>query len=227
MSKIEYLKKYNSKVEIIAFETLNENQLKNLPEYWKNALSQDSTSKTIDSILTQWKKFPYQFQSTIGYLQANLLEIELLADGDQLALLYTIKNVKGNEAYYIGYNPNTKPLIDYFEKLPESFKDIYNQLHNGWVYYASKSNGLLPIEDTIVLADEDWGILEEIDVDELPFNLQNCIGLFDNGKGDYASIDLESENKKFGFIWWHTKAPKLGIEIWPVIDEWTKIGMER
>lgn len=57
----------------------------------------------------------------------------------------------------------------YFEILPDSFKDIYNDLHNGWVYYASQSNGLLPIEDTLILADEDWGILEEISVETLPF----------------------------------------------------------
>ncbi|MET0571270.1 MAG: hypothetical protein ABWZ79_07565, partial [Pedobacter agri] len=153
--------------------------------------------------------------------------VELIREGNELALIYSLKNLKGEEVYYIGYNSNTKSVPAYFERLPQSFREIYDQLHNGWVYYASKTNGLLRIEDTIILGDEDWGILEEIDLTDLPFKLEDCIGLFDNGMGDYASVDLSTENKKTGFIWWHTKAPKLNIEIWPVIDEWTKIGMER
>ena len=227
MSKIEYLKKYNSGIQLLTVDTLSEEQLKEMPEFWKEAISQVEVTERETSILEHWSKFLYQFQSTITYLKVNLLDVELVIDNDQLALLYTIKNLKGAEVYYIGFNPNTKTTIDYFEKLPDSFKDIYNNLHNGWVYYASKSNGLLPIEDTIILGNEEWGILEEIDASTLPFKLDNCIGLFDNGKGDYASIDLQSENEKIGFIWWHTKMPKLNIEIWPVIDEWTRIGIER
>jgi hypothetical protein len=45
--------------------------------------------------------------------------------------------------------------------------------------------------------------------------------------GDYASIDLKSQNKKSGFIWWNAKPPKLDIEFWSVVDEWTKMGIEK
>lgn len=227
MNKIDYLKKYNSEVKLLRFEELSEVELSNIPQYWKEALSQKNVAETSDSILKEWQRFTYQFQSTIGYLKANLVEVEIISEGNSLALLYTIRNIKGENVYYIGFNPNTKSTPDYFEKLPDSFKDIYNELHNGWVYYASRSNGLLPIEDTIILGNEDWGILEEIDANSLPFSLNSCVGVFDNGMGDFVSINLESTNKSNGFIWWHTKPPKLDLEIWPVIDEWTKIGIER
>ncbi|MCS4225900.1 hypothetical protein [Sphingobacterium sp. BIGb0165] len=227
MEKIEYLKKYNSTIEILDLRSLNEEQVATLPKFWSEALSENLISDKVKIILDQWKKFPYQFQSTTYFLNINLLDVDLVAINEQFALLYTVRNLKGDNAYYIGYNPIEKKVPKYFEILPDSFKDVYNDLHNGWLYYASQSNGLLPIEDTVILGDEDWGILEEISVETLPFELSNCVGLFDNGKGDYASIDLKANDKKKGFIWWHTKAPKLDVEIWPIIDEWTKIGIER
>lgn len=227
MEKIEYLKKYNAAIQIVHLENLSEKEISVLPKYWVDSLSESFTPIKLKVVLDQWKKFPYQFQSTTNYLESSLLDIDLILENGQFGLLYTVRNLKGNNAYYVGYNPNTKKAPEYFATLPQSFREIYDNLHNGWVYYASKSNGLLPIEDTLILNDEEWGILEEIDIKDLPFDLNQCVGLFDNGKGDYASIDLRSDDKKKGFIWWHTKPPKLNVEIWPVIDEWTKIGMER
>lgn len=224
MEKTEFLQKYSRDIQIVSLK--NEN-IRELPNYWVEALNKVSSNERKNRIIEEWKKYPYQFQSTTNYLFVNLIDVELVKEKDKYALLYSVKNIKGDEVYYIGYNPLTKTAPQYFSQLPSSFKDIYNNLHNGWVYFASKANGLLPIEDTIILGNEDWGILEEIDVNELPFKLDNTVGLFDNGMGDYASIDLNSKNEKEGLIWWHTKAPKLNIEIWAVIDEWTKMGIER
>jgi len=36
-----------------------------------------------------------------------------------------------------------------------------------------------------------------------------------------------SKHKQSGLIWYHDKAPRLDIELWAVIDEWTKTGIER
>lgn len=224
MGKIEFLQKYSQDIQMVSLE---DETIENFPNYWIEALSKVTPTERKNRIVEEWKKYPYQFQSTTNYLFANLVDVELVKEKNNHALLYTVKNIRGEEVYYIGYNPLAKITPKYFDQLPSSFKDIYNKLHNGWVYFASKANGLLPIEDTIVLSDEDWGILEEIEITSLPFKLDNSVGLFDNGMGDYASVDLKSTNEKEGFIWWHTKAPKLNIEIWAVIDEWTKIGIER
>lgn len=224
MKKIDYLQKHNSDIHLVS---LNDIIHDNIPNYWIQALSRTSATERKKRIIEEWEKYPYQFQSTTNYMFLNLVDIDLVEEKNSYALVYTIKNNKGNDVYYIGYNPLNKSAPEYFSHLPTSFKDIYNNLHNGWVYFTSKSNGLLPIEDTLVLSEEDWGILEEINENDLPFKLSNCVGLFDNGMGDYAAIDMKSENENDGFIWWHTKAPKLNIEIWPIIDEWTKIGIEK
>lgn len=62
-----------------------------MPEFWKEAILQVEVTKRITSILEHWSKFLYQFQSAISYLKVNLLDVELVIDNDQLALLYTIK----------------------------------------------------------------------------------------------------------------------------------------
>lgn len=224
MSKEDFLKKYSKNIEIIL---LNNEIIKNIPAYWVEVLSKQTAEDRKKRIIEEWKKYPYQFQSTTNYLAENLLDIELVKENDNYALLYSVNSLDKIEVYYIGYNPLIKVLPNYFDKLPLSFRDIYDKLHNGWVYFASKSNGLSPLEATFILGDEDWGILEDIDSTNFSFKLENSIGLFHNGMGDYAAIDIESENKTIGFIWKHNNMPSLNLEIWGIIDEWTKIGIER
>jgi len=231
MEKLEYLKKYSSDISFVDFNLLPEDIKKTLPQYWNNLLSATDDKLKNKILIDEWEKYNYQFQSTVNYLKSNLTDVELIFNNNKYSLLYSVKNKLGNIVFYEGKNPLTKELPEsiksIWDRIPKTFTDVYNQLHNGWVYFASQANGILPIEDVIILGDMDWGILDDIDPNSLPFKLDNCIGLFHNGLGDYASIDIESENKKSGFIWWHTKPPKLNIEIWPVIDEWTKIGMEK
>lgn len=224
MRKGDFLKRYSKNIEIIS---LNDEMIKNIPTYWVEALSKQTAEARKKRIIEEWEKYPYQFQSTTNYLSGNLIDIELVKENDNYALLYSINNLAKKEVYYIGYNPLIKVVPDYFDKLPLSFRDIYNKLHNGWVFFASKSNGLSPIESTIILGDEDWGILDDIDITHFPFKLDNSIGLFHNGMGDYAAIDIESENKTIGFIWKHDDVPSVNVGIWEIIDEWTKIGIER
>jgi len=231
MEKLEYLKKNSSDISVVESSDLSEDVKKTFPQYWVDLLSASDPGSRNAIVFKEWSKFSYQFQSTLDYLRTNLVDVELIFNKKKYALLYSVKNKAGGLVFYEGKNPNEKdipPQIqEVWKKIPETFTDFYDQLHNGWVYFASQANGVLPIEDVIILGDLDWGILDDIDVESLPFKLENCIGFFNNGMGDYASIDLNSTDKKQGFIWWHTKPPKLGIEIWPVIDEWTKIGIEK
>jgi len=230
MEKLEYLRKYSKDVCFVDFSFLSEEIRKTLPKYWINVLSASDVRLKHEILFEEWSKYDYQFQSTLNYLKINLTDVELLFNDGKYSLLYSVKNKSGDIVFYEGGNPLAKELPnnikEVWHKIPKTFTDWYDQLHNGWVYFASQSNGILPVEDVIILGDLDWGILEEIDSESLPFKLENCIGFFNNGMGDYASIDLNCQNKNMGFIWWHTKPPKLNIEIWPIIDEWTKIGIE-
>jgi hypothetical protein len=229
-NKIIYLKKFSPDIELINLCELKEKELNTIPAYWKKVLSDSAVSNRTEIILNEWEKYDYQFQSTYNYLKNKLVNVDLIKRNNELSLLYSIKNNTGNIAYYEGKNPYIKNMPEsiskQWDKVPESFKDIYENFHNGWCYFASESNGLSPVENLFLLDEMDWGILENLDTNNFPFKLKDCIPFFSNGMGAYVCFDLNSLNEEQGFIWYHDKAPRLGIEIWPVIDEWTKIGIE-
>ncbi len=229
--KLIFLKRYSPNLEILDIANLDTAKVDTLPLYWQEAFHTDSSQEKIDIILSEWEKYDYQFQSVYAYLEENLSDIDLIRQNDEISLLYSIRNAVGKICYYEGKNPNTKKIPeqinDRWREVPETFRDVYEGLHNGWSYFASQSNGLSSVEDLFFLDDLDWGILDEIDAKTLPFELKNCIPFFSNGMGAYACFDLKSKDEQNGFLWYHDKAPRLNIELWAVIDEWTKIGIER
>jgi hypothetical protein len=151
----------------------------------------------IETILSEWDKYNYQFQSTINYLYDNLVDIELAKVNNEILLLYSIKNKVGKEIYYAGNNPKTikipNDLKNIWAELPDTIQDIYENLHNGWYYFASESNGLSSVENIIILGEIDWGIMDEIKT--LPYKLENCIGIFHNGLGNYVCYDIKTKDK--------------------------------
>lgn len=231
MEKLEFLRKYAANIEIIAFSDLTPAEKAKMPLYLSAAFKETDTEAKLKRILAEWEKYTYQFQSTILYLREKLVDIEVIKKGSEISTLYSIKNAAGETVYYEGKLPLTRDEYEakqpLWNKLRRNIREVYENLHNGWYYFASQSMGISPVENILNLADEDWGILEEIDVNSLPFKLKNCLGIFHNGMGDYVCVDVDSKDEKSGFIWWHTKAPKLDIEFWGVVDEWTKMGIEK
>ena len=144
--KLLYLRKYSKTIEIIKYSQLSEKEKKLLPDYWNKAFANNNEKGTIDIILTEWEKYNYQFQSTIDYLKNNLVKVEFAKNNNELLLLYSIKNRIGKEIYYVGKNSKTLNIPNHLNKLwiklPNTIKDIYKNLHNGWYYFASGSNGL-------------------------------------------------------------------------------------
>jgi hypothetical protein len=228
--KLLYLRKYSRNIEIVNFTDLSENDKTMLPDYWNKAFMKNNVKETIEIILSEWDKYDYQFKATINYLYNNLINVELVKKNKELLLLYSIKDKIGKEIYYIGKNVKTlhipNNLKKLWDKLPDTIKDVYKYLHNGWYYFASESNGLESIENIIILSQLDWGILDKINQKKLPYKLENCISLFHNSAGIYVCYDIKTENKNNGFIWFKDQEPKNNIKLWPVIDEWTKMGIE-
>lgn len=229
--KLTFLRRYSPNIEILGVSSFDKSQLDMLPSYWQEAFKAHSSEEKLDIILSEWANYDYQFQAVHSYLEDNLIDVDLIRQNNEISLLYSLRNAAGNICYYEGKNPKTKNTPENIRKrwneIPESFRDIYDELHNGWVYFASQSNGLSAVENLFFLDEMDWGILEEIDVHSLPFVLSDSIPFFSNGMGAYACFDLKSKDNQSGFIWYHDKAPRLDIELWAVIDEWTKIGIER
>lgn len=109
-----------------------------------------------------------------------------------------------------------------WDKLLSELRKFYDTLHDGWCYLASDSMVLVPAKDFLVLDEQDWGILDEIDVD---LDLSKVVGVFSNGMGGYVCLNT-SEAPAKGLSWFHDEAPKLTIYFWPTIDEWTVIGIQ-
>ena len=84
------------------------------------------------------------------------------------SILYTIRNSKGNIMYYEGRNPQKAQknieLEGSWDKIPTSIRSFYENIHDGFYYYASESMGLVPLESVTYLGDEDleWSIIDEI-----------------------------------------------------------------
>ncbi|MOA16994.1 hypothetical protein D3C78_1372300 [compost metagenome] len=91
---------------------------------------------------------------TISYLSENLEDIDLLEIqgrySTRYSILYTIKKPDGSITYYEGRNPNEEfnnpELEKSWDKIPDSIRKFYENVHNGFYYYASVSMGLEPLE---------------------------------------------------------------------------------
>ena len=83
--------------------------------------------------------------------------------------------------------------------------------------------GLSPVEDFFFLADEEWGILE--DIGKPPVDLEKTLAVYTNGMGGYVCLELQPE-KLNCLLWWSSKPPKLDIDFWAVVDSWTVMGFQ-
>lgn len=169
----------NNKVEFINVD----NQM-NIPEYWKEIFGNDSFIDRKRILLSKWKKYVgEELSNTINYLNDYLVNIDLIKVGKEISILYTIKSYQtGDYLYYEGKNPmdtlkNMKePIKKNWEQFPSSFKNFYENLHNGFCMFSSKSLGLEYSENI--------NCMSEFDCDnEIPYNFDNLFNFFSNGMG--------------------------------------------
>lgn len=227
MDKEKYLKKYHKNVQIIVkdFEQIDE-----IPISWKNILKQSNMNDKIEKTIDLWNKYMgLQFRNTIRYLKEKLVGIELIKYGEKYSLLYSILSSNNKILYYEGGNPNGKLLFGKLEKEWESFDksiiNFYQNLHDGFFYYASESMGLLPVQDIVYFDDEEWGIIEELET-PLEICLATTFGIFASGMGGYVAIDTSCYDKSKATLWFTNRQPSYNIDFWDIVDEWTVIGMQ-
>ena len=223
---LDYLRKYVTDPKIITFNKLTDSEKQDLPNSWLEILASESNKRPVIA-LSYWQNFKAELEQVIDYLESNLISIDLIHHGFGYSLLYGVKSSNGNRIlYYEGRNPKSMSMnptvLDVWKKLPEKLQNFY-ALHNGWFYLASGSMGLSPVEDFFFLDEEEWGILDEMS--ECPVNLEDTLALYTNGMGGYVCIEFQ-EYKLSSLLWWSSKAPKLNLEFWPIVDSWTTMGFE-
>ncbi|HDR8180951.1 TPA: SMI1/KNR4 family protein [Bacillus thuringiensis] len=231
-SKLDILREYNEDIQLI-----NANEFKNInssliPDLWVEVFSEHDREKRIKKILSIWKKYvDNNLSNTIAYLSEYLEDIELMVSEDTYSILYTIKNQGGEDLYYEGRNPkdsfNNEELESSWREIPESIRDFYENVHNGFYDYTSESMGLMPLETITYFGDDDleWGIIDELE-EPIRINLKTSFGFFSNGMGSYIAIDYENCKNNNATFWSAKSQPKYNVHFWNFVDEWIVIGFE-
>lgn len=232
MEKLNYLRKYNKNINILNISEVSEIEVGVIPNEWFEIFKENDIKKRIELVLGIWKKYvAFELRNTISYLNKYLENVEMMYDGKLYSILYTIKNSKGDYAFYEGRNPKDKfdniELKKVWEKIPDLIRSFYENVHNGFYYFASESMGLVPFESVTYIGDEDleWSIIDELE-EPLKIDLDSSFGFFTNGMGSYIVVDYSNSDGGNATFWSSDSKPIYGIKFWSYVDEWTVIGFE-
>lgn len=226
-NKIDFLRQYHKDIQIIQD---NIEEIKDIPRDWKEILCAKTPMEKSKKVLTLWKNYVgRELSHTIMYMEENLMDIELVKYKDKYSLLYSIKAPDNLILYYEGKNPLDRiiprELLDYWDGFPKSLKCFYENVHDGFFYYASGSMGLIPLQEFVIFDNEDWGILDEID-GPLQLCLKSTFGVFASGMGGYVALDLQNCENDNSTLWFSDQQPRYNINFWDVVDEWIVIGFQ-
>ncbi|WP_342472608.1 SMI1/KNR4 family protein [Metasolibacillus sp. FSL H7-0170] len=227
--KLDFLRKYKRNVQFLSYDEINQLDLE-IPDFWKEIFLEKNLKKRINNILLIWKEhIGVELRNTISYLSHHLEEIDLINTNGQYSILYTIKTRDGEIQYYEGRNPkgkfNNEELEKCWSNFPPSLRNFYQNVHNGFCFYASQSMGLVPLESVTYFDDDEWGIIDELEV-PLQIDLKTTFGFFKSGMGGYVAIDYNNCDEDNAVLWWTNDEPRYNIKFWDVVDEWIVIGFE-
>ncbi|UNL86359.1 SMI1/KNR4 family protein [Priestia koreensis] len=227
---ITFLQKYRKGINLLTKEEIADLSPSTIPDYWISVFQADTFSERKSRLLAAWNNVVAEEMSiTISYLADYLVEIEMVEWNGFYSIIYGVQNPTNEVLYYEGRNPfdsfNNDKLKRYWSQTPASVIRFYNELHNGFYYYASESMGLVPVEEICYLDDYEWGIVDDLEK-PLAIQFSSSFGFFANGMGDHVVIDYSQIHQKWATLWFHDDQPTYGIEFWDVIDEWTTIGFQ-
>lgn len=225
--KLLYLKKYHRDAELISYKVEN---IVEIPESWKKIFCTNKKEERSAATIKCWKAlFANELRNTILYLEENLLDVNLIKYQGKYSILYSILSSNKKVLYYEGGNCNTThfpgKLQSKLDNLPNSIVRFYQELHNGFFYYASGEMGLLESNDIVVFDDEEWGILDDLK-HPLKIYLPTTFGIFGSGMGGYVAVDLSDCDSCKATLWFSNRQPKYDINFWDIVDEWIVLGMQ-
>ncbi|WP_336047112.1 SMI1/KNR4 family protein [Solibacillus ferritrahens] len=235
-TKLKFLKEYtlskNQNIEIIPYQMVREIGPGLIPNSWCDIFENNDNEKRKELLLKEWKAFSsVTLSNTISYLTENLYEVDLISFNNRYSILYSVKTHNGEIEYYEGRNPFetksiTKTILNNnWDKIPQSVKDFYENIHNGFYYYASKAMGLVPLDNVTYFGDDEWGIIESLN-EPIRINLETTFGFFKSGMGGYVAIDYENAENDNATLWFSNDQPEYNVNFWDIIDEWIVIGFQ-
>lgn len=234
VNKLEFLKEYSEyvEIEIITFNNITKIDSRLIPRKWYEIFREKDERKRIESILSIWRRYAgNELRNTISYLSDQLVNVELLRKNDKYSILYTLmsSDEESSEEYYEGGNPlnilNNRISQELWDKIPVSIREFYENVHNGFYYYASGAMGLVPLDSVTFFDNDEWGIIDDLK-EPIQINLKTTLGFFKSGMGGYVAIDYSNCENDKATLWWVDKQPRYNINFWDVVDEWIVIGFQ-
>lgn len=231
--KLNFLNKYifikDTQVELIKSDEIID---ESVPQLWNQILSMNNPSDRVSRIIQTWKDtIGEELRNTILYLEKFLEDVEVMKIGSRYYMLYSIKSSANKVLYYVGGNPleenfnNQEGLKRDWRNLPSKLREFYENLHDGFYYFPSRSMGIDSIENITYLDDYEWSIIEDEGLTP-EIDLSRSYGFFSNGMGMYVVLDLTTPSINKAVLWSAKKAPRYNLDFWAVVDEWTVIGFE-
>lgn len=233
--KMNFLNKYtlNEKltVKILSIGDIDDIEEGVIPDEWKSVFREVEKTNRIKKMLQIWKEHvSREMSNTISFLNEFLIDVEIMNIGNRYSILYSIKNSRGKVLYYEGRNPKdgskNKEIERNWERIPVKIREFYENVHDGFYYYPSRSMGLSSLENVIYLNDYEWGIIDDIGEQNVEVDLEYSYGFFSNGMGMYVVIDTKNCENDNATLWSSKEEPDYNLKFWDVVDEWIVIGFE-
>ncbi|WP_195696831.1 SMI1/KNR4 family protein [Priestia megaterium] len=230
MDKLSFLQQYRKSIEFVSNEDLLSIEKEKIPEEWMEVFIETDKTERKDKLIALWNRVcEKELSHTISYLKENLVDVELIIDNGQYAILYSVKSENDEILYYEGGIPN-KSIYDLdmqqsWSSVPQSIVKFYGKLHNGFYYMPSRAMGLVPLERVTYFKEDEWGILDDLE-HPLEINLDTTYGFFENGMGGYVAVDLNNCTDNRATLWFTNDQPEYNVDFWDIVDEWILIGLQ-
>ncbi|MCU7744051.1 SMI1/KNR4 family protein [Priestia megaterium] len=230
MNKLSFLQQYRKSIEFVSNEDLLNIKKENIPKEWLEVFIETDKTERKDKLIALWNLIcEKELSHTISYLKENLVDVELIIDNGQYAILYSVKSENDEILYYEGGIPN-KSIYDLdmqqaWSSVPQSIVKFYGKLHNGFYYMPSRAMGLVPLERVTYFKEDEWGILDDLE-HPLEINLDTTYGFFENGMGGYVAVDLNNCTDNRATLWFTNDQPEYIVDFWDIVDEWILIGLQ-
>lgn len=230
MNKLSFLQQYRKSIEFVSNEDLLSIEKEKIPEEWMEVFIETDKIERKDKMIALWNRVcEKELSHTISYLKENLVDVELIINNGQYAILYSVKSENDEILYYEGGIPN-KSIYDLdmqqaWSSVPQSIVKFYGKLHNGFYYMPSRAMGLVPLERVTYFKEDEWGILDDLE-HPLEINLDTTYGFFENGMGGYVAVDLNNCTDNRATLWFTNDQPEYSVDFWDIVDEWILIGLQ-
>lgn len=237
MEKLDFLKSYCTReqadIQILKTEDIANIDKNILPEKWYAIFEMQNIAERIRVLLDIWQQYvPQELSETIYYLQSHVINAELFRINENYSVLYTIRKDNNEVIYYVGENTiqtveNTM-FQSVWEKIPESIRNFYENVHNGFYDYRIDAMGLVSLQQSTYFADDDieWGIIEDLE-QPLQIDINQTYSFFETSMGGYVAVDISQEEKiENAVVWFSDDQPEYHVNFWDVVDEWILIGIE-